>query len=140
MAARVPLSATSNKTLFDSLDMFGPLIVARSTEDASINLFLSNQDDQLAFMKSAEVSPAIFKIPECPEVHLGNFYTTESYMSVEVCPGRILIVQSNLISAIQNDENSWIAIFRRNALGISMTIVLLGTGIYQYFKIRGNKK
>ena len=91
-------------------------------------------------MKSTEVAPAIFKIPECPEVHLGAFYATDTYMTVEICSGRILIIQSNLVSAFQNDENSWIAMLRRNVFGISMTIVLLVTGIYQYYKIRGNKK
>jgi len=123
--------------------MFGPLIVARSTEDGSMHLFLSDQDDQLSFMKSAEVTPAIYKLPECqesPSTHLGAFYATETYMTVEACLGQILIIQSSLKSSLIDDENSWTNYVLKHVLKVSMTFGLLGTGYYQYYKITGDKK
>ena len=60
------LSDVDDKTVFDSLQMFGSLLVARSTEDASLHMFKTNPDDQLTFMVSAvKPMPAIFKMPKC---------------------------------------------------------------------------
>ena len=35
---RLPFSEVNDRTLFDSLEFFGPLIVARSVEDASLHM------------------------------------------------------------------------------------------------------
>lgn len=60
------LSDVDDRTVFDSLQMFGSLLVARSTEDASLHMFKTNPDDQLTFMVSAvKPLPAIFKMPKC---------------------------------------------------------------------------
>ena len=86
--------------------MFGQLLVARSTEDASLHMFKTNPDDQLAFMiSSVKPLPAVFKMPKCTEaeatspendnkpVHLGDYFIADaSLMTVESCPGKILTV------------------------------------------------
>ena len=53
VSAKMALSDVTDRTVFDSLRMFGSLLVARNTDDASLHLFKTNPDDQLAFMVSA---------------------------------------------------------------------------------------
>ena len=74
------LSDIENRTVFDSLNMFGPLLAARNIDDASLHLFKTNPDDQLSFMISTlKPLPAVFKMPKCDEsseaatVHLGDY-------------------------------------------------------------------
>ena len=64
VAARMPLSMTDDESdKYDSLQLFGPLIVARSTNDASLHMFLSQTDDFQGFMTRGSTNPAIFKLP-----------------------------------------------------------------------------
>ena len=45
VSAKMSLSETDDRSVFDSLEMFGSLLVARNTENASLHLFKSNPDD-----------------------------------------------------------------------------------------------
>ena len=100
VSAKMALSDVTDRTVFDSLRMFGSLLVARSMEDASLHLFRTKPDDQLSFMVSAvKPLPAVFKMPKCGSesdnavVHLGDYFVADaSLMTVEPCPGKILTV------------------------------------------------
>ena len=63
--AKQPLSDTEDRTVFDSVELFGPIIITRNIDDRSLHLFLSDANDQLAFMTSPKPEPAIYKMPEC---------------------------------------------------------------------------
>ena len=128
MLAKTPLSEEKGKGIFDSIDMFGPLLVARSIEDASMHLLLTNSTDQLSFMLS-KTEPAIFKMPECSTVHLGDYFIADDkFLVVEPCPGKLLTIQSSFKKT--NDEDSWMAYFAKHALKVTMTAGLLGTGAW----------
>ena len=142
VAAKMPMSETTDRTIFDSVDFFGPLLVARSSEDASLHLVLSDPSDQLSFMLTPRLLPAVYKMPECEAgPHFGSFFATDGVLlTVETCPGKILTIQSSLKQQSDRDENSWSAWFMRHALKVTMTCGLLGTGVYQYFRITNEKK
>ena len=42
VVGKVALSETNDRSLFDQISMFGKLIVARNTDDASLHLFMDN--------------------------------------------------------------------------------------------------
>lgn len=144
MVARKPLSATDDRSVFDSISLFGSLIVARNTDDASLHLYLSNPDDQVTYFKTESEEPAIYQLPACTgtnKKHLGDFFTFEgSLLIAENCPGQILTIQSTLNDSGLNDENSWLKWFLNNSMKIVMTCGFLGTGIFQYFKHKNQVK
>lgn len=41
---------------------------------------------------------------------------------------------------LSSEENSWAVFFQRHFLKVIMTIGLVGTGVYQYFKMTAAKK
>ena len=105
---------------------------------------MNTPNDQVDFMRSGQKTPAIYKMPPCESQvkgsgapFIGDYYVTDgSFLTIEACPGQILTIQSSFKDPSAYDENSWTAFFVRNALKISMTMGLVGTGIYQYFRIK----
>ena len=130
------LSDIDDRKVFDQVNLFGPLIVARHIEDASLQFFMGNSDDPTSLIKGGSIKPAVYKLPECEgatDKYLGSVYTYPadgSYMTAEVCPGLILTIQSTLRNAGADDENSWTAFFVRNGMKIMLTLGCVGTGIY----------
>ena len=62
---------------------------------------------------------------------MGQFYSIDhSLLMIENCPGQILTIQSSLKPHGAYDEDSWVNFFLKHGLKISMTVGLLGTGIY----------
>ena len=90
---KLPLSQEDNQRIFDSVTMFGPLIVARNNQDASLHLFQANQDDMVGMLKRGSPQPAVYQLPECAEStaskpYLGGYFAaSDQFMTVEVCPG-----------------------------------------------------
>ena len=61
--------------------------------DRSLHLFLSDANDQLTFMSNPKPKPAIYKLPECDKLHLGQYYPTDStQLTVDSCPGQLLTI------------------------------------------------
>ena len=132
VAAKIPLAGSiSDRTVFDSVRLYGQLIVARNTEDASMHMFMSNRANQLSYFKTAGTpEPEIFKMPADCSGHVGDFWIEGSHLTVEACPGQILHIQSSLSQSFDDDGESWGAFFQKHFLKMSMTVGLLGTGIY----------
>ena len=92
-------------------------------------------------MTNARPEPAIYKLPECSQLHLGQYYATDStQLTIDSCPGHLLTIVSTLRSSLPDDENSWTAFMMNHAMKITMTFGLLATGIYQYYRITGERK
>lgn len=142
---KLPLSQEDNQRIFDSVTMFGPLIVARNNKDASLHLFQANQDDMVGMLRRGGLQPAIYQLPECTEStaskpFIGGYYVaSDQLMAVEVCPGQILTIQSTL-KASSGDEDGWFAFFLRHSMKFMLTLGLIGTGAYQYWKMTKKKK
>lgn len=91
-----------------------------------------------------EAIAATFKLTECADEETVSrmrlFSVTDSYITVETCQGQILNIQSSVKMSIASDENSWGVFFQKHFLKIIMTLGLVGTGVYQYFKLTAKSK
>lgn len=83
-------SSDEEATPFGQIEMLGPLLVARAAREPSLSVFMTDQEDQLMFMRKEALATA-FKLPECAEDEIAgrarDFSIADTYVTVETCQG-----------------------------------------------------